>query len=116
MGPFVLSIQAWEQLQGLGSLTLVCVCVFAWKQLGNTDLAAQAASEACSFQGLEVNKRACRRPKQAEVMASGFSQHKERLESRVTIDRREGNDANMNRADRGKLLHATVVYIEVNLY
>lgn len=90
----------------------VCVCVFEWKL--ETEFAAQTVTEACSFQGLEVNRRACRRPQQAEVRASGFSHPKVQLESRVTIDGREGNGADMNGADGGKLLQATAVYIEVN--
>lgn len=85
MGLFVLSIQALEVVSGVKVVSRG-VCVFVWKQLGNTDLTAQTASEACSFQRLEVNKRARQRHKQAEVMASGFSHHKEWLENRVTID------------------------------
>lgn len=61
-----------------------------------------------------MNRRACRRPQQAEARASGFSHHKEWLESRVTIDPSERNGADMNGADGGKLLQSTVVYTEVN--
>lgn len=92
-------------------LTVVCVCVSELKV--ETEFAAQTALEACSFQGLEVNRRPCRRPQQAEARASGFSHPKAQLESRVTIDRSEGN-GDMNGADGGKLLRATVVYTQVN--